>query len=85
MALGTANAGGGFEAVGDGAAQGSLKNLAVGKLNQPPRVVGVSKLGEIAINSLLAYGNYTIDLLLGIGNILFDIKEVPASIDLLQI
>lgn len=69
MSLGAANTRRGLKAVGDDATQTRLKDLAVGKFNQAPRVVGIAILGERAVDSLLAKRNYAVDLLFGVWNV----------------
>lgn len=85
VALGAADAGGGLEAVGDGPAQCHLQDLAVGELDEAPGVVGVTELGEVAIDRLLAKGDDAVDLLLGVGDVVFHVEKISAHIDLSQL
>lgn len=85
VALCAADARGGLEAVGDGAAEARVQDLAVGELDEAPGVVGVAEARELAVDGLLAEGYYAVDLLGGVGDVLFDVEEVSAGIDLRQV
>ena len=82
MALGTAHAGFALKPVGEGAAQVSGEDFAVGKLNHAPSVVAVAVLSQVAIDGLLTHGNNPVDLLFGVGEALLDIQVVSANINL---
>jgi hypothetical protein len=59
-----------------------LQDLAVGELDQAPGVVGVAEWGQVAVDCALAHCYYAVDLLFGVGEVLGDVEEVPADIDL---
>lgn len=67
VACGSADSGAAFEAVGEGAADVGCEDLAVGEFDYSPAVVAVAVFGEVAVDGLLAEGDYAVDLFLWVG------------------
>lgn len=67
MSLGATQSRGIFEAAGERTTEVSLEDLAVGILHQTPGVISIAVLGQVPIYRVLAKGDDSVDLLLGVG------------------
>lgn len=82
MSLSATQSSGVLETAGERATKVSLEDLAIGKFNQPPRIVSVAILGQVAIDGLLAKGDDSVDLLFGVREARLDIQQVSSGVNL---
>lgn len=67
MSLGTTQSSRVLETAGERTAEVGLENLAIGIFHQAPCVVSVAILGQVPVDSILAEGDDSINLLLSVG------------------
>lgn len=58
------------------------EDFSVGEFDDSPAVVAVAVFGELAVDGLLAEGDYAVDLLFGVGEARGYVQVVPADVDL---